>query len=60
MIINPVACVLGNVAHDHINTLPICPGAVQKAFKGVAATVRGSWDAEAFSQPLPNHPVLGF
>ena len=41
MIIDTVSRVFGHMTHQKINTLPVCPGAVQLTFKGVAAFMRG-------------------
>ena len=41
MIIDPVSRVFGHMTHEKINALPVCPGAVQLGFKGVAAFMRG-------------------
>ena len=47
------------MAHEKINTLPVCPGAVQLGFKGVAAFVRGVVHLQSLHNVRPKYPVLG-
>lgn len=59
MIIDPVSRVLGHMTHEKINTLPICPGAVQLGFKGVAAFMRGVVHSKGLHNIRPKNTVLG-
>ena len=58
MIIDPVSCVFGHMTHEKVNALPVCPGAVQLSFKGVAAFVRGVVHLQSLHNVRPKYPVL--
>lgn len=60
MIIDPVSRVLGHMTHKKINTLPVCPGAVQLGFKGMAAFMRGMVHFQSLHNIRPKNPVLGY
>ena len=47
------------MAHEQINTFPVCPGAIQFGFKGVAAFVRGMVQFQGLHNIRPKYPVLG-
>ena len=47
------------MTHEKINTLPVCPGAVQLGFKGVAAFMRGVFHFKSLHNVRPKNPVLG-
>lgn len=53
VVIDPVAGVLGDVAHHQVDAAAICAGAVQQGFKGVAAFVGDPPDAQAGRQGGP-------
>lgn len=59
MIIDPVSRVFGHMTHEKINTLPVCPGAVQLTFKGVAAFMRGVVHPKGLHNIRPKNTVLG-
>ena len=47
------------MAHEKVNTFPVCPGAVQLGFKGVAAFMRGVVHFKSLHNVRPKYPVLG-
>ena len=57
MVIDSIACILGNMAHQEVNTLTVGPGAVQQAFKRMAALVGYVGHIQPFHNVPPEKPV---
>ena len=59
MVIDPVAGILGNVAHQEVDALAVGPGAVQQALEGVAALMGHMGHPQAGHDLRPVVPISG-